>query len=68
MTVLDTLRTIAADPASARIKQPTAREIIEGRIGRKLPRCLRTLKREEPDTYQALKLLAIQLIKNRLTR
>lgn len=64
MTALDTLRTIAADPASARIKQPTAREIIEGRIGRKLP----AVPDMAPDERQAVKMLAIQLIKNRLTR
>ena len=58
------LRAIAANPR-AHHTGSTARQIIEARIGRKLPRCLRTLKRDEPDTYQALKLLAIELVRNR---
>ena len=58
------LRAIAHNP-QAHHTHSTARAIIEARVGRPLPRCLRTLKRDEPDTYQALKLLAIELVKNR---
>ena len=39
----------------------TARQIIEARLGRKLP----TPENMRPDERKAVKLLAIQLIKNR---
>lgn len=60
------LRAIAADPRRHHIGS-TARQIIESRIGRRLPRCMRTLKRQEPDTYEALKLLAVEMVKARRT-
>lgn len=63
MTPAETLRAIAADPHAARVRQPTAREIIEGRIGRKLPPTADL----PPDLKEAVKLLAIHLIKTRQT-
>jgi hypothetical protein len=64
MRQIDRLRAIAADPRGNRAGS-TARAMIEAGLGRSIPRCLRTLKREEPDTYQALRLLAIELVRNR---
>lgn len=58
------LRGIAHNP-QAHHTHSTARAIIEARIGRPLPRCPRVLKRDEPDSYLALKLLAIELVKAR---
>ena len=55
MTAFDHLRALAEDPTGLR---KTARQQIEARTGRKLG-CLRALKRNEPDTYDALKRLAI---------
>ena len=42
----------------------TAREIIEARLGQKLPH----ISEMRPDERKAVKLLAIQLIRNRLAR
>jgi hypothetical protein len=67
MNALAHLRAIAADPTGTPHTGSTARGIIEARLGRKLTRCLRTLKREEPDTYHALRRLAIELVRNRRT-
>ncbi|MEI4489579.1 hypothetical protein WAF00_02855 [Mameliella alba] len=64
MTAFDTLRAIAADPDSLVLpgRGPTAREVIEARLGRKLP----PTPECPPDIQQAIKLLAIQRIRNRL--
>ncbi len=37
MSALGDLRRIAHDPRAANVPRPTARQIIEGRLGRKLP-------------------------------
>jgi hypothetical protein len=63
MTAADKLRAIAADPHAAVIRQPTARETIEARIGKKLPPTADL----PPDLREAIKLLAIQRIRNRQT-
>lgn len=62
--VLDRLRSIAADPEGVPVyaRPMTARQIIEARMGRKLPPTADL----PPDLQQAVKLLAIQLIRNRL--
>ena len=57
------LRSIEADPARA-TAGVTARAVLEARLGRPLG-CLRALKRNEPDTYDALRRLALQHVLNR---
>ena len=60
----DRLRALAADPENTPTdtRSMTARQIIEARMGRKLPPTADL----PPDLRQAIKLLAIQLIQNRL--
>jgi hypothetical protein len=57
MTAMDTLRAIAANPAP----ELTAKQTIEARIGRNLG----PVADLPPDLKTAIKLLAIQRIKNR---
>ena len=59
------LRSIEADPARA-TAGVTARAVMEARLGRPLG-CLRALRRDEPDTYDALRRLAKQHVLNRRT-
>jgi len=61
MTAFDTLRAIAAQPEryAPPGREPTAREIIEARIGRKLP----PIADCPPDIRTAIKSLAIQKIR-----
>jgi len=66
MTALDTLRAIAAQPErhAPPKRELTAREIIEARLGRKLP----PIADCPPDICAAIKALAIQKIRLRLAR
>lgn len=63
MTAFERLRQIAENPAVANDchPDPTARQIIEARLGRKLP----AIPDMDPDERKAVKLLAIQLIRLR---
>jgi len=64
MTAFDTLRAIATQPErhAPAEREPTAREIIEARLGRKLP----PIAECPPDIRMAIKSLAIQKIRLRL--
>jgi hypothetical protein len=62
--MIDILRRIAAHPERAPHIGTTARAVLEARLGRKLGD-LRALKRNEPDTYRALRLLALEHVKTR---
>jgi hypothetical protein len=64
MTAMDILRRIAAEPDRPPHIGITARAVLEARLGRKLGD-LRALKRNEPDTYKALRLLALEHVKTR---
>jgi len=66
MTAFDTLRAIAAHPEryDPPEREPTAREIIEARLGRKLPPTAEC----PPDIRAAIRSLAIQKIRLRLAR
>jgi len=64
MTAFDTLKAIAANPERYALpeREPTAREIIEARLGRKLP----PIAECPPDIRTAIKSLAIHKIRLRL--
>lgn len=65
MTAMDKLRNIAADPHGEAAPVPrTARQIIEARIGQKLPPTASL----PPDLKVAVKLLAVQLVRSRARR
>ena len=57
------LRGIEANPAHAHAGV-SARAVLEARLGRPLG-CLRALKRNEPDTYDALRRLALHHVLSR---
>lgn len=64
MNAFERLRVIAADPHNTPTdtRPLTARQIVEARLGRKLPATADL----PPDLRQAIKLLATQQIRNRL--
>jgi hypothetical protein len=62
MTQFEKLKQIAANPLGDQSRRMTAREIIEARLGRKLP----PVADMRPDERRAVKGLAVQLIRRRL--